>query len=145
VRASELDQLPAWALELLQTAQVAHLGLLDEEGGPRVLPVTFALAEGRLWSAVDRKPKRAEGKELARVRFLRRDPRAALTIDRYSSDWNELGWVQATGTVTVVPVEESSAALLALSEKYAPYRDSPPPGPLLGLDPKRLIFWRARG
>jgi nitroimidazol reductase NimA-like FMN-containing flavoprotein (pyridoxamine 5'-phosphate oxidase superfamily) len=45
-------------VELLEDARVARLGLLDEEGAPRVLPVTFAVAEERIWSAIDQKPKR---------------------------------------------------------------------------------------
>jgi PPOX class probable F420-dependent enzyme len=126
---------------LLETARVARLGLLDLEGAPRVLPVTFAVAEGRIWSAIDKKPKRAE--EPARLRFVRRDPRAALTVDRYSDDWEELAWVQAVGRVEIVPVEEGTAGLAALSAKYEPYREESPPGPLLCLEPQRYLWWRA--
>src|SRR6478672_10032181 len=61
-----LDRLPGWAKDLLEEP-VARLGLLDPRGAPRVLPVTFAVAGASLWSAVDRKPKRREGEELARV------------------------------------------------------------------------------
>ncbi len=88
-------------------ARVGRLGLLDEKGAPRVLPVTFAVAEGRIWSAIDQKPKRAG--EPARLRFLRRDPRAALTVDRYSDDWDELAWVQVLGSVRILEVAEGAA------------------------------------
>jgi PPOX class probable F420-dependent enzyme len=124
---------------------VAHLGLLDAEGHPRVLPVTFAVAGGGLWSAVDRKPKRLDGEQLARVRWLRRDPRAALTVDRYREDWRELAWLQVLGEVRVVPVEEGGAALRALARRYSAYRDEAPPGPLLELRPRRCLCWRAAG
>ena len=117
--------------------------MLDDEGRPRVLPVTFALAGGRVWSAVDEKPKRVPGDELARVRFLRRDPRAALTVDRYSDDWEELAWVQVLGEVEIVAAEAASEAISALAGKYAPYRESAPPGPLLALAPQRFLFWSA--
>jgi PPOX class probable F420-dependent enzyme len=120
---------------------VARLGLLDEEGAPRVLPVTFALAEGRIWSAIDRKPKRTE--EPARLRFLRRDSRAALTVDRYSDDWDELAWVQVLGRMEIVEAEDGRAGLEALRAKYEPYRDQAPPGPLLVLRPERYLWWRA--
>jgi nitroimidazol reductase NimA-like FMN-containing flavoprotein (pyridoxamine 5'-phosphate oxidase superfamily) len=30
---------------LLESARVAHLGIVDDDGYPRVLPVTFALTE----------------------------------------------------------------------------------------------------
>jgi PPOX class probable F420-dependent enzyme len=121
--------------------RVGRLGLLDEDGAPRVLPVTFAVAEGRIWSAIDRKPKRAA--EPARLRFLRRDPRAALTVDRYSDDWDRLAWVQALGSVRIVEVGDGAAGLAALSAKYEPYREEEPPGPLLVLDPERYLWWRA--
>jgi PPOX class probable F420-dependent enzyme len=132
-----------WAKKLLVTARVGRLGLLDEEGAPRVLPVTFAVAEGRIWSAIDRKPKRSG--EPARLRFLRTDPRAALTVDRYSDDWEELAWVQVLGRVEIIEVADGAAGLAALTEKYGPYREEAPPGPLLRLEPQRCLWWRAAG
>jgi PPOX class probable F420-dependent enzyme len=139
--APEPTELVAWANELLETARVARLGLLDEEGAPRVLPVTFAVAEGRIWSAIDQKPKRAQ--EPARLRFLRRDARAALTVDRYSDDWDQLAWVQVLGTVEILEVAAGGAGLAALTEKYEQYREEAPPGPLLALQPERYLWWRA--
>jgi PPOX class probable F420-dependent enzyme len=126
---------------LLRQARVGRLGLIDDEGAPRVLPVTFAVAEGRIWTAIDQKPKRA--KEPARLRFLRRDPRVALTVDRYSDDWDELAWVQVLGTVRILDVNEGPAGLEALRAKYEQYREEAPPGPLLALDPQRYLWWRA--
>lgn len=134
-------ELVAWANELLSTERVARLGLVDDAGAPRVLPVTFAVAEGRIWSAIDQKPKRSG--EPARLRFLRRDPRAALTVDRYSDDWDQLAWVQVLGRVSIMEVGEGRAGLEALRAKYEPYREEAPPGPLLALDPQRYLRWRA--
>jgi nitroimidazol reductase NimA-like FMN-containing flavoprotein (pyridoxamine 5'-phosphate oxidase superfamily) len=82
-----LERVPGWAVEMLSGERVARLAFLDDRDRPRVLPVTFALAEGALWSAVDEKPKRACGEELARVRYLRRRPEASLCVDRYDDDW----------------------------------------------------------
>jgi PPOX class probable F420-dependent enzyme len=132
---------PSWARALLEEERVGRLGLLDEESGPRVLPVTFALAEDRIWSAIDRKPKRPG--EPARLRFLRRDPRAALTVDRYSDDWGELAWVQVLGSMRILGVAEGEAGLEALRVKYRQYREEAPPGPLLALEPRRYLWWRA--
>jgi PPOX class probable F420-dependent enzyme len=140
---SNLSELPAWAVALLEGARVARLGLTDDAGHPRVLPVTFALAAGRIWSAIDRKPKRVAAGELARLRFLRRDPRAALTVDRYSDQWEDLAWVQVLGTIRIVDARDGAAGLASLAAKYEPYRESPPPGPLLALEPRRCLFWRA--
>jgi PPOX class probable F420-dependent enzyme len=131
----------AWATELLEMARVGRMGLLDEEGAPRVLPVTFVVAEGRIWSAIDQKPKRAG--EPARLRYLRRDPRAALTVDHYSDDWEELAWVQVLGTVRILDLAEGALGLGALSAKYEQYREKRPPGPLLALRPERYLWWRA--
>jgi PPOX class probable F420-dependent enzyme len=137
-----LDELPKWARELIERGPVAHLGLLDANDRPRVLPITFAVSEGELWSAVDHKPKRAPGRELARVRWLRRNPAATLTVDRYSDDWERLAWVQALGAVRVLD-EPPPAALAALRTKYVQYRDRPPAGPFLRLTPERILCWRA--
>ena len=143
VSSGHLDDLPAWARALLERELAGHLGLIDGEGYPRVLPVTFAVAGGVLASAVDEKPKRAPGAELARVRWLRRRPAAALTVDHYDDDWSRLAWVQALGRIEVAAVADHPQALSALQAKYAPYRDRVPPGPLLLLRPQRLLWWRA--
>jgi PPOX class probable F420-dependent enzyme len=105
-----------------------------------VLPVTFALAGGEVLSAVDHKPKRRHGAELARVRWLRRDPRAAFGVDRYDDDWTQLAWVQLLGRVSI---EEgvSDVALQALQSRYPQYREQPPDGPLLRLRVERALWW----
>jgi PPOX class probable F420-dependent enzyme len=144
VARSDLAELPSWAFELLREARVGHLGLLDTDDRPRVLPVTFAVAGERLYSAVDEKPKRVPDRELARLRFLRRCPSAALTVDRYDDDWTRLAWVQVLGAVEVLDDPGvRPEALAALSAKYEPYRQRPPGGPLLELAPARVVHWRA--
>jgi PPOX class probable F420-dependent enzyme len=139
----EQEGLPDYARELLATARVAHLGLLDADDRPRVLPVTFTLAEGSLWTAVDHKPKRREGEELARVRWLRRRPEAALTVDTYDDDWSRLAWVQALGSVEILDADDGASGLAGLSAKYPQYRERPPAGPLLRLVPRRFLAWHA--
>jgi PPOX class probable F420-dependent enzyme len=136
-----IDELPAWANEMLRTARVGRLGLIDYEEWPRVLPVTFAIAGGALLSAIDHKPKRDV--EPARLRYLRRRPQAALTVDRYEDDWAELAWVQVLGRVEIVEVADDPAGLEALRSKYEQYRADPPQGPLLRLAPERTLHWRA--
>ena len=138
-----LEALPGFARELLEAGRVGHLGLLDGDGRPRVLPVTFALAEGALWSAVDHKRKRVEGEELARVRWLRQSPQAALTVDVYDEDWSRLAWVQVLGEVAVLDAAEGGMGLDALVAKYGQYRDRRPSGPVLRLEPARAGCWSA--
>jgi len=137
-----LLNLPTWARGLIESERVGHLGLLDGEGGPRVLPVTYAVCDGDAWSAVDDKPKSVPGPELARVRWLRADPRAALTVDVYEDDWERLAWVQLLGDVDVLDAAEAGV-LEALAAKYEAYRDRPPAGPFLRLRPLRALCWRA--
>jgi PPOX class probable F420-dependent enzyme len=139
---ARFDELPAWALELVEAAPVARLGLLDDRDRPRVLPVTFARAGDDLWSAVDHKAKRVAGAELARIRWLRRRPEAALTLDRYDADWSRLAWVQALGRVEVLD-DAAPGALDALRAKYPQYADQPPAGPFLRLRVDRFVHWRA--
>ena len=133
-----LQDAPEWAVSMLGDARVARLALLDEEDLPRVLPVTFAVWEGDVWSAIDQKRKRAP--EPARVRRLRRRPDAALLVDRYDDDWSRLAWVELRGPVSVEPIGPALDALIA---KYPQYADARPQGPLLRLRPQRLTCWRA--
>jgi PPOX class probable F420-dependent enzyme len=138
-----LEKLPRWALELVEATPVAHLGLLDGDGRPRVMPVTFARLGDVLWTAVDSKPKRVGGEEVARVRWLRASPRAALTIDRYDDDWSRLAWVQLLCVARVVDVAGHDDAVGALAARYPAYRDEPPGGPLIELRPERILCWSA--
>jgi PPOX class probable F420-dependent enzyme len=133
-----LDDLPGWALALLKAGRVARLGLLDEDDLPRVLPVTFAVHDGAVWSAIDQKPKRPG--EPARVGRLRRRPEAALLVDRYDEDWSRLEWVELRGSMSVEPL---GPALEALVDKYPQYVEHRPQGPLLRLRPERFACWRA--
>jgi PPOX class probable F420-dependent enzyme len=132
--------LPGWAASLLDEIPVAHLGLLDEDGEPRVQPVTFARVHDAIVSAIDDKPKRGTPARIAR---LKRHPRAALTVDRYDADWTRLAWVQLLGDIAIEPVDPVS--LEALQARYPVYRDRPPAGPLLKLRPVRVLSWRASG
>jgi len=138
-----LESLPAWAADLLGAAPVARLAYIDDRDRPRVLPVTFAVAGGAVWSAIDDKPKQAD--EPARVRFLRRRPEAALVVDVYDDDWSRLAWVQLLGRIDVLAVDSSPQAVAALAAKYPPYARRTPPGPLLRLSVERALDWRAEG
>lgn len=139
-----LEELPPWAAELLDAAPVARLGLVDPDGQPRVLPITFARCGEALVSAIDHKPKRS-GAPPARVAWLRASPRAALTVDLYDEDWERLAWVQVLGSVEVLQAGAAVAELRALSAKYPQYRGRVPQGPVLALSPRRVLRWRAAG
>jgi PPOX class probable F420-dependent enzyme len=138
-----LRELPSWATTLLRDTRVGHLGLIDDKQRPRVLPVTFAVHEDALWSAVDDKPKTRPGDELARIKWLRARPQATIAVDRYDDDWSRLAWVQIVGAIAVADVNEE--AIAALADRYPQYRDRRPPGPLLRLTPERIVYWSAGG
>ena len=140
--ASPLEELDGWERDLLAEARVARLGLLDAAGDPRVLPVTYAIAASRIWTAIDHKRKRP-GSEPARLGFLRERPRVALTADRYDDDWSRLAWVQALGTASIQEPADEPGALAALADKYEPYRERPPAGPLIAIKVDRILTWRA--
>jgi PPOX class probable F420-dependent enzyme len=136
-----LANAPSWARDLLERERVARLAFVDDDDHPRVLPVTFCLNEGAIWSAIDRKPKRTA--EPARIGYLRRRPEAALVVDVYEDDWSRLRWVQVMGTIEVVDASAEPPALAALAAKYRQYEEQPPPGPLLRLSVDRVRCWRA--
>jgi PPOX class probable F420-dependent enzyme len=136
-----LETLPEWARDLLAAERVARLAYVDDRDRPRVLPVTFAVAEGAIWSAIDEKPKRSP--EPARLRYLDRRPDAALVVDVYDDDWTRLAWVQLLGRVDVLPLASSPEATAALAAKYEQYARRTPPGPLVRLSVERALHWRA--
>jgi PPOX class probable F420-dependent enzyme len=134
--ATTLAEAPEWALALLESEPVGHLGLLDEQGRPRVQPVTFARVGEALWSAIDDKPKR---RPPARIERLRANPACALTVDRYDDDWTRLAWIQVVGNATVLDLRDD--VVEALASRYPAYRERPPGGPLLRVEPVRVLWW----
>jgi PPOX class probable F420-dependent enzyme len=117
--------------------------VIDDDGRPRVLPVTFAVVDDVFVSAVDHKPKRVSAQRLARVRWLTARPQAALTVDHYEDDWSKLGWVQAIGKVELLAASAAPEAIAALVARYEPYRERAPAGPILALAPDRIVWWHA--
>jgi PPOX class probable F420-dependent enzyme len=123
---------------------VARLATLRADGTPRLVPITFALVDGLVCSAVDEvKPKR--GPRLARLADVARDPRAAVVVDEYADDWAQLWWVRVDGTAAVHETGGlRERALDALQAKYPPYREARPHGPLLVITPSAITGWSAR-
>jgi len=124
-------------------ARVARLATLGA-GGPRLVPITFALAGGLIWSAVDDvKPKRTMN--LARLRRIAADPRVSVLADHYDEDWRALWWVRADGLARAIDAADPAAraGLDALAGRYAPYRERPPAGPLIAVSVERWSWWSA--
>jgi PPOX class probable F420-dependent enzyme len=136
---------PAWAVEMLRTARVGRLATADAAGQPLVVPVCFALVEGRLYSAVDAKPKRT--RELRRLRNVAENPRVSLVVDVWDEDWTKLAWVMVEGTAGVLTTDlERAPALAALVAKYPQYAVMnlvTTAGPVLAITPTRVVAWRS--
>ena len=145
--AANLAEAPAWATDLLEGSPVGHLSYLDDRDRPRVLPVTFARAGADLWTAIDQKPKGRPANAIARVRYLRRRPQAALCADHYEEDWSRLAWVQVVAAVEILEGDARddrlAFALKRLQLKYQQYAADPPEGPFARLRPQRVLWWRA--
>jgi PPOX class probable F420-dependent enzyme len=127
---------PAIAEERLASARVGRLATVTAEGRPHVVPVCFAVRDGRIYTAVDAKPKRTAA--LARLDNVRATGRASLLVDHYEEDWSRLWWVRADGRAEVV---DSEAAIDALAAKYEQYRAARPAGPVIAIAPDRWRSW----
>jgi len=135
------------ARERFTAARVARLATVDAEGRPHLVPVVFAWHAGRIVSAVDRKPKRTP--RVKRLRNIAVHPAVSLLVDAYDEDWDRLWWVRADGDAHVVQPDDPAArdeyamAIALLREKYAPYRQQPPDGPVITIAVRRWTGWRA--
>lgn len=114
----------------LETGRVGRLATADADGRPNVVPICYALVESEhsaveLVTPIDEKPKAADLDKLRRVRDIRANARVAAVVDRYTEDWDRLGWVQIRGTARVVePSDEGHpAAVTALRGRYDQYAD----------------------
>lgn len=136
---------PDEARSLFATARVARLATADARGRPHLVPITFAAAGDRIYSAVDDKPKRTTA--LRRLANVAANPRVAVLADHYSDDWRTLWWVRADGTGRVLAFEEPEArdAVALLVARYAPYVERPPAGPVLAIDVQSWSGWSASG
>jgi PPOX class probable F420-dependent enzyme len=124
-------------------APVARLATADAQGRPHLVPIVFALVGETIYSAVDAKPKRTTA--LRRLANVAANPRAAVLVDHYADDWQALWWVRADGAARVLAADSPEArdAVAHLVRRYAQYRDTPPPGPVLAVDVERWSGWFA--
>ena len=96
-RSASVAELPKWARALLEPRAWGGSGSWTTRRPAGAAGHLRAGSAGALVSAVDHKRKDVPPERLARVRWLRARPRAALTVDHYEEDWSRLAWVQAIG------------------------------------------------
>ena len=125
------------------SAPVAVLGTVGADGQPHLVPVVFAIPEGRtdvLYTAVDAKPKST--RRLRRLANIENHPDVSLLVDHYDDDWNRLWWVRADGSASVHERGEDVAVGYALLRaKYSQYRRVELDGPVVTVRIQRWASW----
>lgn len=126
----------------LSGARVARLATVGGQGAPHIVPVTFAVAGDRIYSAVDGKPKTT--RDLRRLRNIRSNPQVAVLADHYEDDWAMLWWARADGSASILAAsDELAGPVQLLTERYPQYRISPPPGPVICVEVDHWTGWAA--
>lgn len=126
----------------LAAARVGRLASIDACGRPHVVPICFAVAGDRIFSAVDHKAKQTLA--LRRLDNVRREPAVQLVVDHYDDDWSLLWWVRVAGTGEVLDHGATrDDALDLLAGKYPQYRERRPAGPVLVIDITKITSWQA--
>ena len=126
----------------LTEARSATLGTLDHTGRPHLVPIVFAYRDGRLYTAVDRKPKSTL--RLKRLRNIEANSNVSVLLDHYDDDWTRLWWIRIDGEARVIdsgPAFQEGLALL--TRKYQPYGAQPPPGPVIEIRVETIRAWSA--
>lgn len=124
----------------LTRAKVGHLATASADGRPHIVPCCFVTSDTTVYSAVDAKPKSTH--RLQRIRNLEANPLVSLLVDHYEDDWAELWWVRVDGVARVLDRgDDYTAALDLLERKYAQYRETRPPGPVIVFNIEQWRSW----
>lgn len=131
------------ARALAEGARVARLGTLSKTGRVELVPMTFAIVDDVLYTAVDHKPKTTT--ELKRLDNVRATPEVSMLIDEYDdADWSALWWVRLRGLARVEEAgPQYDKAIDALVDKYAQYAEVRPDGPAIVVELIRWQWWSA--
>src|ERR1051326_1838904 len=133
-------------LAMLAGIRVGRLATTDKAGQPHVIPVVFATDGDKLYTPLDKKPKRVAPNQLKRVRNLLENPRLAFVVDHYEDDWTKLAWVMVKGMGELLESGEAYATgIRLLEEKYPQYQTMPLNNqPLIVITPAQITGWRAK-
>ena len=127
-------------LVLLDRARVATLATVSADGRPHVVPVVFARDGSDLVTSIDGKPK--QGKVMARIENVNRDPRVSLLADHYEEDWSRLWWVRVDGQASIENGGQGfDRALTALLARYPQYQVVELTGPVIRIRIERTTSW----
>jgi PPOX class probable F420-dependent enzyme len=128
--------LPDSARELLDSAAVAHVVTIDDDGRPQVTLAWVGVEEDEIVLATM--------PEQRKLRNLRRDPRVALSVaSTTTNDWGLLEYLVVHGTARIT--EGGAAEMLQhLAHTYLgpgvvfPNMPDPPPGFVTRITPERI-------
>ncbi len=130
--------------DLVATARVAHLATADQYARPHVVPIVFVYEHPRLYTPIDRKPKRlADWRRLRRVQNVVTNGRASVVVDVWDEDWSRLRYAILEGTADLVETgEERDRAIALLEKKYDQYRSLPlGDAPVIRVTVERRVDW----
>ena len=135
----------AWEQSFIKRQPVARLATIDPQGRPHIVPIVFALARQRLFTPIDRKPKRAEPHQLQRVRNIQANPQVTVLFDEYHDDWRKLAWVQIRGQASFVEAgSERDLGIKLLAERYSQYKNQLlADRPVIVITMESMMSWRA--
>jgi PPOX class probable F420-dependent enzyme len=123
-------------------ARSVRLATVSASGQPHLVPVTFAVDQDIIYTAIDAKPKST--RLLRRLSNIRANPEVCLLADHYADDWSQLWWARADGTAAVVSdPAEMAVPVGLLTARYPQYEASPPPGPVIAVRVSRWQGWSA--
>jgi PPOX class probable F420-dependent enzyme len=131
------------AMERLTSSAIARLATVTNEGRPHIVPIVFAIENGTLYFAVDKKPKKTT--DLQRLKNIAANPAVSVLADHYEDDWSKLWWVRADGIARVVTDSaEAERAVELLANKYEQHRRERPAGPVVAISLDRVTGWSGK-
>lgn len=137
-----MEQLDRHLRDRVIQARAARLSTVRPDGHPHIVVITFALDGDTIVTAIDHKPKTTTA--LQRLKNIDARPVASILIDHYEDDWSRLWWVRADGTAKIETEGPPRArAIERLADKYSPYREHPPHGPVIAVTVDRWASWSA--
>ncbi len=137
----------AW--RFMERARVARLATADKDAAPHVVPVVFAVVDGKIYIPVDGKQKK-DIERLKRLENIRENAQVSFLLDHYEDDWAKLGFVLIFGSAVIIharaDAEAYETAAIRLKEKYAQYRGSIIIHAwMIEITPHRAVSWGAIG
>lgn len=131
-------------LEFMKSFKVARMATVDAENRPNVVPICFVCEEkGVIYSAIDSKPKKVTDRNLKRVNNISINPSVSVVFDKYSEDWDQLGYVVVHGLAQLLlSGDERQYAENLLRAKYSQYETYLIKGaPIIRVIANRHVSW----